>query len=196
MPEILPSPEIWHRDDFALLCFWRKLYRCAEVGVDRGEFALMFLNRFPQCEEYWGVDEYRPYPEMAYDRQADRDIALQRLAPHGRRFKLIRESSTDAAGYFAHGSLDFVYLDGAHDYESVKADIKAWWPKLSDRGILAGHDWTDQPHHAGVKRAVTEFAGQAERTVYLTLVDGYRAEECPSWYVYRDAMPGADWRRC
>jgi hypothetical protein len=192
---ILPSPEIWHRDDFPMLCNWRKLWRVAEIGVDRGEWAQLFLSRWIGSE-WWGVDDYQPYPEMPYEREADYHFALERLKPHAGRAKLLRHGSVEAAGFFAPGSLDFVYIDGAHDYAPVRADLEAWYPKLSEHGILAGHDWTDQPHHAGVKRAVSQFAREIGQDVYLTTVAGYQAETCPSWYLYRSGMPGPDWRRC
>ena len=41
-----------------------------------------------------------------------------------------------------------------------------------------------------------EFAAEHRRTIYLTAVDGYNRESCPSWYIYRQGMPGPDWRRC
>lgn len=37
-------------------------------------------------------------------------------------------------------SLDFVFIDADHGYESVKKDIQAWTPKLTGTGILSGHD--------------------------------------------------------
>lgn len=193
---IQPSPEIWHRSDFAFLCFWRKLYRCVEVGVDRGEFAITFLDRFPQCSQFWGVDDYEPYLEMPFAREADYLMAVTRLERHASRAKLIRMGSTEAATLFPSESVDFIYIDGAHDYENVRADLEAWWPALSHQAILAGHDWTEHPLHEGVKRAVTEFARRHNLKVYLTSVEGYGQEECPSWYIYRSGMPGPDWKRC
>ena len=193
--EILPSPEIWHRNDMSLLCNWRVLYRAVEVGVDRGEFARVFLDRWLGTE-YYGVDSYEPYPEMPHGRDGDLAMAAHQLAPHASRAKLIRGESVEVAHAWTLGPVDFVYLDGAHDYESVQADIAAWFPLLSDKGILAGHDWTDQPIHEGVKRAVSEFAAEIGQTVYLTSVEGYYPEACPSWYLYRSGMPGPNWRRC
>lgn len=195
-PLVLPSPEIWARDDFPMLCFWRRLYRCVEVGVDRGNWARLFLDRFPQIDQWYGVDDWAPYGEMPYAREADYLMAVANLAPHAPKAKLIRAGSVEAAGYFPEGGVDFVYLDGAHDHRNVRADVAAWWPKLSPHGILAGHDWTDQPVHAGVKLAVTEFAAEMGLTVYLTAVEPYRIEECPSWYCYKSGMPGPEWRRC
>lgn len=184
----------------SLLCNWRKLHRAVEVGVDRGEFALAFLDRW-MGSDWWGIDPYLPYGRaatggMPHDREADFLTAVHRLAPHGGRAKLMRMGSLEASRLFAPESLDFVYVDGDHEYASVVADLAAWWPRLSERGILAGHDWTDQDAHEGVRRAVTEFAAEVGRDVYLTLVEGYNPETCPSWYLYRSGIPGADWRRC
>lgn len=179
-----------------MLCFWRKLYRCAEIGVDRGIWASLFLDRFPQCHEWWGVDDWSPYPEMRFSRGADYRMACANLQRHSGRAKLIRASSAAAAGLFPPESLDFVYIDAAHDHASVAADLAAWWPKLSPPGVMAGHDFDDHPIHAGVKRAVTEFAREKGLTVYLTAVPPYVIEPNPSWYVYRNGMPGPGWRRC
>jgi hypothetical protein len=37
--------------------------------------------------------------------------------------------------------LDFVYLDGSHDYNYVLEEIRIVYPKLKEGGILAGHDY-------------------------------------------------------
>jgi hypothetical protein len=51
-----------------------------------------------------------------------------------------------------------VYIDAAHEYESVKADISAWLPKLKSGAILGGHDYLGTTED-GVTRAVNEFIG-------------------------------------
>ena len=53
----------------------------------------------------------------------------------------VQKLSADAARDFADGSLDFVYIDAAHDPVSVSADIRAWWPKVKAGGFLGGHDY-------------------------------------------------------
>lgn len=49
--------------------------------------------------------------------------------------------------------LDFVYIDGNHDYEFVKEDIRNYYPLVKDNGIIGGHDFPS----IGVCRAVIEF---------------------------------------
>lgn len=52
----------------------------------------------------------------------------------------IRSDSVGAALVFADRSVDFCFIDAAHDHESVSKDIGAWLPKVKPGGILAGHD--------------------------------------------------------
>lgn len=64
----------------------------------------------------------------------------------------VRETSTNAAKLYSDESLDFVFIDAAHDYDSVKEDIESWYPKIKIGGFLAGHDY----NHPPVKNAVDE----------------------------------------
>jgi hypothetical protein len=70
----------------------------------------------------------------------------------------VRMDSVSAASTYKDASLDFVFIDGAHNYESVKADIEAWLPKVKRGGFIGGHDYgNDEPEDInGVKKAVDE----------------------------------------
>ena len=70
----------------------------------------------------------------------------------------LKLSSEIASKKFKDKSLDFVFLDGSHEYEDVKLDIQNWLPKIKPGGILAGHDYYFDPHtwFPGVKKAVDE----------------------------------------
>ena len=58
---------------------------------------------------------------------------------HGVRF--IRKPSVEAAKDIPDASLDFVYIDGAHDIQSVVNDIHEWQKKVRPDGIVYGHDY-------------------------------------------------------
>lgn len=76
---------------------------------------------------------------------------------------VVEKDSLSAAADYPDESLDFVYLDAAHDEASVAADIAAWLPKIKPGGVLAGHDYhTAWP---GVVIAVDAAFGKAHEIV-------------------------------
>ena len=70
----------------------------------------------------------------------------------------IRGWSYDVVNQYDNESIDFLFIDSCHEYESVKKEIEDWYPKVKLNGIIAGHDYThNQP---GVIKAVNEFFGE------------------------------------
>ena len=53
----------------------------------------------------------------------------------------IVKPSAEAAQDFQH-PVEFVFIDGAHEYEAVKLDFDVWFPKVIEGGIMAFHDST------------------------------------------------------
>jgi GR25 family glycosyltransferase involved in LPS biosynthesis/predicted O-methyltransferase YrrM len=107
------------------------------------------------CVDTWeGSIEHKNNTEisMLYD------IFLSNMKPVESYYTPLKMKSLDAVSRFGDHSLDFVFIDGSHEYEDVKEDIKAWLPKVKPGGILAGHDYyiegTDW--FPGVKQAVNE----------------------------------------
>lgn len=118
--------------------------RGVEVGVEQGEYAEVLCRANPGGE-YIGVDAwkaYRGYRDHVGQRKLDGfyRATQKRLEPYPNA-RLIREYSTRASRQFEDGSLDWVYLDGNHSFESVTADLVAWSPKLKVGGIMSGHDY-------------------------------------------------------
>ena len=62
--------------------------------------------------------------------------------------------SVTASKLFSANTVDAIWIDAAHDYESVKQDLAAWFGKVKQGGIFAGHDWTC----ADVRKAIEEHA--------------------------------------
>lgn len=184
---IIPSPEIYHRDQFGRLLNARRLVtgRAIEVGCHRAAFAAQFLNTW-HGPLLVSVDPYCEYPEMPHARTDDSRFAQTRMAVHRRAdawrlVKLLSEHAPDHNDIAGH-PIDFIYIDGAHDYDNVTLDLATWWPLLSPHGILAGHDY--DAGHPGIIQAVCEFALAHDLTIYTTTTDSN-----PSWYAYRTPPP-------
>mgnify|MGYP003646814285 FL=1 len=73
---------------------------------------------------------------------------------------LYEDYSFEVVKQFKDKTLDFVYIDGDHKYDSVKRDIKLFLPKLKSTGIIAGHDYTLPC--VEVKKAVDEILGKPD----------------------------------
>lgn len=71
------------------------------------------------------------------------------------RVQLLISDSVAAAALFADESLAWVHLDARHDYDSVRADIAAWLPKVRRGGWLSGDDY-DEWQWPGVVQAVAD----------------------------------------
>lgn len=67
---------------------------------------------------------------------------------------IVEGDSAEMASEFIDGEIDGVYIDAAHDYDSVTKDLAAWFPKIKETGIFSGHDY---PWHE-VSKAVHEHA--------------------------------------
>lgn len=110
------------------------------------------------CVDHWlGSQEHHDPTHHAYEPEIHRlyEIFTENMKPVEGHYIPMRMSSLEAVNHFEDKSLDFVFIDAAHDYESVKKDIITWTPKLKDNGVLAGHDIDYDP----VTRAVNETIG-------------------------------------
>lgn len=67
----------------------------------------------------------------------------------------IKSTSVEASSMFDDESIDFIFIDAAHDYESVLSDIRAWYPKIKPGGLICGDDYV--PCWDGVVKAVDEY---------------------------------------
>lgn len=153
---------------------WLEDYRNpvgAEIGVFRGRTSRTLLVGRGALTLYL-VDSWKATPpDASYANTGDFHAALPQseqdrhyeaakaaVAFAGKRAKILRMSSVDAAKTFKGGSLDFVFIDADHSYDGCIEDIRAWLPKIKKGGFISGHDYdnVDFPLF-GVKRAVDEF---------------------------------------
>ena len=65
-----------------------------------------------------------------------------------------KDYSWEVAKYFEDKSVDFVYIDADHSYDSVTKDIQSWYPKMKSGGIISGHDFNNAK---SVEKAVRDY---------------------------------------
>ncbi len=126
--------------------------RVAEVGVAEGA-SLLFLA---QCLRDNGREfQITAIDSMAYGgfTQYGQLTANIHHSGLGEFIKVLPVGSLDASCYFPDGLFDFVFIDSSHTYEQTKAEIRLWWRKVKDGGLLAGHDYHTCEQ---VRRAVDE----------------------------------------
>jgi predicted O-methyltransferase YrrM len=125
-----------------------------EIGTGYGKNALNLLKEL--CiDRLYCVDPFLPYfdgedkPQTAYLSRANYTQKI--LAEHDN-VSFIRKCSSDAYKELPK-ELDFVYVDGNHNYEYVLADLHNYLPLVHEKGVIAGHDidWVS------VRRAVEDF---------------------------------------
>jgi len=157
-----------HRNDLGK--YYQEHYKKGvgvEVGVQYGYFSQAILRDWKgelKCVDVW----------------SDPSVYAQAVANLGEK-RLIRKSSVEAANDFKAGSLDFVFIDANHTYESVKQDIEAWFPKVRKGGVISGHDYCVYQDF-GVIQAVDEFAAKHGYKVELTDHDMWEGINFKSWY--------------
>jgi len=71
--------------------------------------------------------------------------------------RLIRKTSIEASKEFEDETLDFVYIDGNHNYAPFKKDLEIWYQKIKQYGVLCGDDY-GIPYSEGIIRGLNEFS--------------------------------------
>ena len=140
--------------------------KLVEIGTWKGKSASYMAVEIANSNkniEFYCVDTWQGSAEHVRELHGDASIInntlyedfLLNIKPVSHIINPIRSTSIEAAATFEDNSLDFIFIDAAHDYENVKNDLNAWYPKLKPSGIFAGHDYI--PNWPGVIQAVNEF---------------------------------------
>ncbi len=120
-----------------------------EVGVCEADLSELILQTVP-CKKLYTVDPWRNFdpdvypdsindiPKEDFDKMHKK--VVDRLAKYGDRQGVLRMTSVDAAKCFEEESLDFIFIDGNHEYKAVMEDFNAWYPKIKRGGFFLGDD--------------------------------------------------------
>jgi len=144
------------RETFAVLLAELGFTCGAEIGVERGVYSDILLRANPALKLI-SVDAWAQYTGYRdHMTQAQMDVlyeeAKEKLRPYGTRSLVIKGYSTEVAKDVTDESLDFVYLDGNHEFTEVVNDIASWQRKVRPGGIVSGHDYIKSHNMQNLKQ--------------------------------------------
>lgn len=164
------------RDDLAVIFADLNYTVGAEIGVRKGYYSIELLTRNPNMKLYC-IDPWGPYGRTSQEKQDRFFRSTQGRLSLFPNVVFIRKTSMDALADIPDGSLDFVYIDGLHDFDNVIMDIVSWSKKVRSGGIVSGHDY---------------FYNFGVGVVYA--VDAYvRAHNIQQWFVTKEVLPSFLW---
>ncbi len=156
--KIKKLPAALYRYEIQQLAKKEKVETIVEIGVYAGDLSRL-LFPIKTLKILFMIDPWKEYINYKNDpivSQKDADLLYEsvkcwtELSTIKDKVRLMRMTSVEAAKQIYNNSIDFVHIDGNHEYESVKIDIKTWLPKLKPGKLLTGDDY----HADCVKSAV------------------------------------------
>lgn len=141
----------------------------AEVGIGYGTHAKYILNNNPNINKLYLIDPVSYYPNDGFtddimSKEPEQvgnnfnelyGLIRNELEPWNNKYIFFRNKSLEITNeQIPDESLDAVFIDGAHDYDNVFADLKFWIKKIRKGGQMLGDDYV----MSDVKRAVDDFS--------------------------------------
>ena len=155
--------------------------KAVEVGTYKGKYAETLMTAIPDLD-LTVVDAWEVYPGYKdYGENDLEDLAFNEAKNRSLKFgfKIMKGWSNEVVQLFEDESLDFVFIDGNHDFEHVVEDVAKWSKKVKKGGIVAGHDFNrNHAKHFGVKEALPAWC-EAEQISPLFII---RKDRCASWF--------------
>jgi len=145
---------------FAKEYFKDKKIIVIEIGVWFGRNA-RDINRNLNVKKMYLIDPYIAYRDGLDDRLDIAKINAHKINDFSNVVWI--EEFSDIAVKKINEKIDFLYIDGNHEYKYIKRDLELYWKKIESKGIIAGHDI----QYLGVSKAVLEFANKNKLTIYF-----------------------------
>ena len=156
-----------------------------EVGSFYGESTVIFADYFEQVVaiDPWDFTDYddlrkghkitkridRPITGKSAEKCFDENIAgIENI-------KKIKAYDYDVIDSFENNSIDCIYIDSLHTFETCGITALRWWPKIKNDGYLTGHDFNRA--WPGIIQAVKTLADMTHQKV--------RKYKDGSWLLHR-----------
>ncbi len=142
---------------FAKKYFHGKKIIAVEIGVFFG-YNARDINKDLNILKFYLIDPYEKYENYKNDGAYNLLEKAKKNAHKINKKKNIIwiEEFSEKAINKIDEKIDFLYIDGNHEYKYVKKDLELYWNKIKKGGIMAGHDI----ECLGVSKALLEFANK------------------------------------
>ena len=146
--------------------------RLVEIGVWHGATTRRLREAMAEDGTLTGVD---PFPPGRLGVSFPLRIALRELARCGRgRLELLRLTGAGAAARRAE-PVDFLFIDGDHSWEGIRADWEGWAGFVEPEGVVCLHDSRATPERpiadAGSVRYTAEVIARDARFAVVEQVE-------------------------
>jgi len=121
----------------------RKMNSIVEVGSWKGRSSHALASG---CRgKVYLVDDFSQDPQIHPNVEQELRANMSQF----KNVEIVKMKSVEAASLFPDNSIDMVFIDAAHDRQSVYNDIQAWYPKC--RKLLCGHDYERKSVKLGIQ---------------------------------------------
>lgn len=146
--------------------------KIAEVGVADGASSLYLANKLFELGK-----RFKLYmiDNLDYGKSEQLNTIISNVVKNGlgESIEIMALDSLNASCKFNDNEFDLIFIDASHLYEYTKADIRLWYKKVKDLGILSGHDANAED----VSKAVEEVIPTTIKRETLYHEDGEMQQE-------------------
>jgi hypothetical protein len=129
-------------------------YLAIEIINSKKNITIDCIDLWIDCKDAWkGIDENQRDENIKSNYLYE--LFIKNTSSLSSVINPIRMDSISASKMYNDNTIDFIFIDANHDYDNVKRDIDAWFPKVKIGGIIAGHDY--DKYWPGVVNAVNDF---------------------------------------
>ena len=116
-----------------------------ELGTRFGDSTLSLcsnatIKRLVTIDPYLRYEDYKK--DGGWDSSTDETyIKTKEKLSQFSNIEMIRDMSAEAVDNFEDNSIDFLFVDGNHEYDYVLEDLELYYPKVKSGGVICGDDY-------------------------------------------------------
>jgi len=123
-----------------------------EIGTGYARSTVFMAETNPELEIYT-IDELTA-PSLGLGNEKEKCRAI--INTNIRNYPNIHFIEADSRTVVWDKEVDFIFIDGKHEYEFIKSDFQRFYPYLKKGGIIAFHDYTVTREGFAVKKYLDE----------------------------------------